>query len=683
MKTHYHRAARALTDKEHGWHLGAVHMKASQVLDFRIKDMALRMRESAPELWDLIVFLLSGDEQWSDPFQGELLLSDEELALWGELGDELPASSDSTERASQSKQLRQSLCRQCNALAAVNGIFLHACNTPDKIVKALAHMGISISPSSINNAIRSLSIESANTVRELGQSREAMYAYDNLEVTLNTTTPTFEQSTDRLIHLTSGMIMRMGHGVKASDLRCSDVVWQMSLVNPRIPVTKLEYHPLPCMEINQSKVDGNIQAISELFRCAGVGDPEAKGAAADTVDISKYVTLIHGDLGTGERVQAIQKRRSIERTALLRFQPVIFSPGILHAEMACVDTIWRIFIQPPESRLDDNSLMKFVGKLRPRETGQIGSKPKFCQMHEVILHSGIVLRLDCWRTEARSRFHTKGVKTLEDFAAQQPTLEQLVAMSYGMVSKYSAGKSNLFALRRQKATTRDQQYENMTLMHQYFSLYEELYWRANAGDVGGLEVNMRSWIAMFKATGKHKYAAHLLRFLCDVHFVYPERLRRAVRLNWLVNPTGKPHAFRGVDWLVELMNLFTKHTYGGDGSNFTKDRIITESPIVHVYQSCVRNAERNFDLSRLTSAHGKKDMGRTYAALLNDLDETAPHERREGRKSAHCIQNMIDKGIGLLLAGIADEGAPVDMTHILDGLDSTLDLADMSVFDDL
>lgn len=494
--------------------------------------------------------------------------------------------------------IMHSLNQQCNALAAVNGIFLHACNTPDKIVKALAHMGISISPSSINNAIRSLSIESANTVRELGQSREAMYAYDNLEVTLNTTTPTFEQSTDRLIHLTSGMIMRMGHGVKASDLRCSDVVWQMSLVNPRviysptpppqytfehlltlhpepkhpsglnrhgrftswlflqalcrhgppyfhqflsqipdpeiveqIPVTKLEYHPLPCMEINQSKVDGNIQAISELFRCAGVGDPEAKGAAADTVDISKYVTLIHGDLGTGERVQAIQKRRSIERTALLRFQPVIFSPGILHAEMACVDTIWRIFIQPPESRLDDNSLMKFVGKLRPRETGQIGSKPKFCQMHEVILHSGIVLRLDCWRTEARSRFHTKGVKTLEDFAAQQPTLEQLVAMSYGMVSKYSAGKSNLFALRRQKATTRDQQYENMTLMHQYFSLYEELYWRANAGDVGGLEVNMRSWIAMFKATGKHKYAAHLLRFLCDVHFVYPERLRYVLTIS--------------------------------------------------------------------------------------------------------------------------------------------------------
>jgi hypothetical protein len=26
----------------------------------------------------------------------------------------------------------------------------------------------------------------------------------------------------------------------------------------------------------------------------------------------------------------------------------------------------------------------------------------------------------------------------------------------------------------------------------------------------------------------------------------------------LVNPTGKPGGFRGVDWVVELLNLFTK-----------------------------------------------------------------------------------------------------------------------------
>ncbi|KAH9938067.1 uncharacterized protein B0H18DRAFT_1132630, partial [Fomitopsis serialis] len=48
MKAHYHRVARELTDKDNGWHLGAVHMKAEQVLDFRIEDMAARMRSWLP-----------------------------------------------------------------------------------------------------------------------------------------------------------------------------------------------------------------------------------------------------------------------------------------------------------------------------------------------------------------------------------------------------------------------------------------------------------------------------------------------------------------------------------------------------------------------------------------------------------------------------------------------------------
>ena len=32
----------------------------------------------------------------------------------------------------------------------------------------------------------------------------------------------------------------------------------------------------------------------------------------------------------------------------------------------------------------------------------------------------------------------------------------------------------------------------------------------------------------------------------------------AIRYNMLVNPTGKPHAFRGVDWVEEFNNLLTK-----------------------------------------------------------------------------------------------------------------------------
>ncbi|KAH9938066.1 uncharacterized protein B0H18DRAFT_1112261 [Fomitopsis serialis] len=103
-----------------------------------------------------------------------------------------------------------SLNQQCNAFAAVNAIFFHSCNTPDKVIKALAHMGISISPSSINNAVHSLSRESARNVRQLGQSLRAMLAYDNW------------------------LIIKLEHGVQPDDLRCSRRLWETSWLNPSV-----------------------------------------------------------------------------------------------------------------------------------------------------------------------------------------------------------------------------------------------------------------------------------------------------------------------------------------------------------------------------------------------------------------------------------------------------------------
>ncbi|KAH9831740.1 uncharacterized protein C8Q71DRAFT_861429 [Rhodofomes roseus] len=450
----------------------------------------------------------------------------------------------------------------------------------------------------------------------------------------------------------------------------------------QIPVVKLTYHPVRCMDINQSKVDGNIQAIADLLKQAGMREPDAKEVDEHAVDLSEYVVLVHGDLGTAERVQAILKCRSIEQTPLRRYQFVIFVPGIFHTKMACADDIWRIFIQPPDARLDENSLMKFVGRLRPRETGQIGSKPKFRQMHKVILHTGIVLRLDCWCTEARLQYRDKGVRSLEDFAAQKPTFDQVVAMAYNMVPKYIAGggQHDLYDIHHSSTSLRDQQHKNIMIMHQYFSLYEEFSYRANAGDIGGVEAVMPSWIALFKATGKHKYANYMEKFWTDVHFVYPEHLRHAIRYNILVNPTGKPHAFRGVDWVVELMNLFTKDTYGGDGSNHSKERVITESPNILVYRNCARNAEQNFYLSGLSSAHGEKNLASTFNALLKDMDEIGPHEQCAGQKSAHGIRDMIGQGVGLMLGGTSDVDKSDSLELVEDaGVDRSVDAADLGL----
>ncbi|TBU51030.1 hypothetical protein BD310DRAFT_835544, partial [Dichomitus squalens] len=33
---------------------------------------------------------------------------------------------------------------------------------------------------------------------------------------------------------------------------------------------------------------------------------------------------------------------------------------------------------------------------------------------------------------------------------------------------------------------------------------------------------------------------------------------QAIRMNILVNPTGQPHEFRAVDWVIELLNMLIK-----------------------------------------------------------------------------------------------------------------------------
>lgn len=65
---------------------------------------------------------------------------------------------------------------------------------------------------------------------------------------------------------------------------------------------KMRHAPAHAMDINQSKVSENIEAIIDLLRQGGVGESsEALHGQEDTmVDIEEYVIIFHSDLGTTE-----------------------------------------------------------------------------------------------------------------------------------------------------------------------------------------------------------------------------------------------------------------------------------------------------------------------------------------------------------------------------------------------
>ncbi|KAH8976789.1 hypothetical protein EDB92DRAFT_1938328 [Lactarius akahatsu] len=350
--------------------------------------------------------------------------------------------------------------------------------------------------------------------------------------------------------------------------------------------------------------------MENLLRQGGLGDPtEPDFESNGDVDISDFVLLVHGDLLTKERLDTVRDSRCIEDTPKNRFQFVVFVLGLFHYKMACVDALWRTYLQVKEGREDMNSTYQHVGILRPRETGLMTTKPGFRQMHNVVHHE---------------------LPSLKAFAETKPNWELIVKISEDIVRKYVATTGGLQQSRAKPESERDQQFENQALQNRDYLLYVDLCNAINVGDVGRVEASFLHWIYVFRATGKHKYASQLARYLKNLHEVYPPELSQIVRMNMLCNPTGKPNAFRPVDWLVERNNLYMKVIYARSGPNRTMDYICQQSPLIEVFRSC---------------HHTPPDMTVTIERLRKHLQSTGCCEFQKGRVVEREVMDSIIKGL--------------------------------------
>ncbi|EGN97692.1 hypothetical protein SERLA73DRAFT_154003 [Serpula lacrymans var. lacrymans S7.3] len=204
-----------------------------------------------------------------------------------------------------------------------------------------------------------------------------------------------------------------------SQLEEPSVLEQIPLINAPIVAAR-------AMDVNNSTISGKIYAVVNLMAQGGVKEL-VEDTNLDHVDVSEHIVLFHGDLGTGEQLQAIQEQRSIEETPWNHFQYLISVPGLFHLKMACADTLWCTFLQLATARQDETSLMHNVSMLQPRETGIYGSKPGFRHMHQLVNHPGIYHCLDCWRVEVKTC--NPAHSTLALFATSAPSFEELKAIA--------------------------------------------------------------------------------------------------------------------------------------------------------------------------------------------------------------------------------------------------------------
>ncbi|KAG2158703.1 uncharacterized protein EDB93DRAFT_1245927 [Suillus bovinus] len=133
----------------------------------------------------------------------------------------------------------QSSNERCNYLQGLLGIFFHSTSVPQKVIDVLAHAGLSMSITSIHNAIHSMSKEIAANIKQGIQSLKVSFAYDNFDINFKTLEPTIGHRST-FVSATSATSLPLV-GVDNPDmLRCSAALWATDSHNPAPSTTAVE-----------------------------------------------------------------------------------------------------------------------------------------------------------------------------------------------------------------------------------------------------------------------------------------------------------------------------------------------------------------------------------------------------------------------------------------------------------
>ncbi|KAG1741905.1 uncharacterized protein EDB91DRAFT_1081690 [Suillus paluster] len=199
----YAQSINQMAQQETGWKFSALNASSDQLEDFKLEHMARDMQSLAPELWGMLGDVLSASGQTTEVICDDA--DDEEY--WREDDSNVEVQNEGTTHSRENIKAKrrgaivkikkvvlmsimlQSSNQKCNALQSIYGIFLHSCNTPQRVIHMLARMGISTCPATILNAIRSLSHESITHIQAMSQTLLVGYVYDNFDVDFKTSAP--------------------------------------------------------------------------------------------------------------------------------------------------------------------------------------------------------------------------------------------------------------------------------------------------------------------------------------------------------------------------------------------------------------------------------------------------------------------------------------------------------------
>ncbi|KAG8750593.1 hypothetical protein FRC14_000370 [Serendipita sp. 396] len=589
--------------------------------------------------------------------------------------------------------------QKANALQSLVSVYFRSTDTPERVIQIMARMGISLSTTSGLQAIASLSKYAENRVKEVGKTLLAAPAYDNINIAFKVTNPTHENQS-RMVNMTTATLVML-EDAKKEDLEVCKELWSKSPYNRRainpishrldtstlfpmekdvagltgvkrvrrslswhiirimlefmakkehkravaylkelgptpgevdqLPIKRSVQHPLRAMEEDESTNQGNANVCDDIQRQIGLDG---------TGLLQEYVQILHGDLATLERIEGNKLMRSDQRIPIDEsYQHLVLVPGLFHAKMAAVNALHHIYIEQGARLPQKPTVWAYASILREKQMGHIGSqKPSFRAIHKLVLDVTTAFVIHLWTSE---------VGSLDKWLDRGPSMDELQSISDKLALKHVAGFGD-------HQDHPDAQYRNQQMMIRDFLLYSEFSHAQNTGDIGRVVDVIPFWILIWKATGKHKYAKFYHQFLLNLR-TWPEALARVVRRNWLCNPKGKVFGFRGIDWLVELNNLYTKEIFSGHGPNRSIQLIKKHSILIQILQQCHEIFDNVFYNIARTQYHTPADTTVLIARLVSFMNK----EEATGVSTERSVKAYIDaiaRGMEFFQSRAAVEG---------------------------
>ncbi|KAG1720152.1 hypothetical protein EDB19DRAFT_1836153 [Suillus lakei] len=157
------------------------------------------MQAVAPHLWHLVVLLLQSPCKQAAPASTghKTREEDREMDLGEFGGDE--ADLENKGKKAHCMQARETLLwRQLKLWFASSFSFkvqIQVAIICKKVVEVLAHAGLSLSLSSISNAVTSMSSEISSRIKHAVRSLKSVFAYDNFDINFKMSQPTLQRQT--------------------------------------------------------------------------------------------------------------------------------------------------------------------------------------------------------------------------------------------------------------------------------------------------------------------------------------------------------------------------------------------------------------------------------------------------------------------------------------------------------